>query len=52
MLRMIATLREILCFLMSGWGGKHLVTTGVAWRPVSNIGDGELKNWMPRHSKN
>ena len=27
------------------------MTTGVAWRPVSNIGAGELKNWMPRHSK-
>ena len=27
------------------------MTTGVAWRPVSNIGDGELKNWMLMHSK-
>ena len=27
------------------------MTNGVAWCPVSNIGDGELKNWMLRHSK-
>ena len=27
------------------------MTTGMAWRPVSNIGAGELKNWMLRHSK-
>ena len=27
------------------------MTTGVAWRLVSNIDDGELKNWMLRHSK-
>ena len=31
--------------------GKHLVTSGVAWCPGVGVG-GELKNWMPRHSKN
>ena len=28
------------------------MTTGVAWRPVSNIGASELKKWMLKHSKN
>ena len=28
------------------------MTTGVGWCPVSNIGAGELKNWMLRHLKN
>ena len=25
-----------------GWGGKHLVTNGVAWRPVSHAGVAHL----------
>ena len=37
MLRMIATPREILCFPRQVLGGKYLVTTGMAWHPVSHI---------------
>ena len=62
MLKMLITLREILRFprykcerplrgivfsKTSRRVEKHLVTSGVAWRPVSNTG-AELKNWMLR----
>ena len=28
------------------------VGVGIAWHPAGNIGAGELKSWMLRHSKN
>ena len=31
-------------------GREHLLTTGVAPCPVSNIGADELKNWMLSHA--
>ena len=34
MVKVLATPREILWFPRQGLDGKHLVTNGVAWRPV------------------
>ena len=36
MVKILATPREILCFPRQGFGGKHLVTNGEAWRPASH----------------
>ena len=57
-LRILATLREILCFLRQGLGGKYLVINGLAWHAKGRVtsvalltvfGKGiELKNWIPK----